>query len=95
MSEESVENPTVVKRDNVRANPVNNVKQHEVQSNPVEHEENDDTQSDASDEVVSHQVSVWNRWFGWTSQDYWVGVAVGSAAVVLGLSVRSFIRNRY
>lgn len=95
MSEEFFDNPTVANQEKVDSNPVNNVKQHEVQSNPVEHEENDDTQSDASDEVVSQQESAWERMFGRSSRDYWVGVAVGSAAVVIGLSVRSFIRNRY
>jgi hypothetical protein len=67
-------------------NPTEREEHENVQPNPTEHEE-----------VVEQpqQVSTWKRWFGWTSQDYWVGVAVGSVAVVIGLSVRSFIRNRY
>ena len=80
MSEESVENPTDV------------VTQEEVQSNPVEHKENNDAQSE---EVVQKQESVWERMFGRSSRDYWVGVAVGGAAVMIGLTVRSFIRSRY
>lgn len=93
MSEESVENPTdVVTQEEVQSNPVDDVKQDEVQSNPVEHEENNDAQSE---EVVQKQESVWERMFGRSSRDYWVGVAVGGAAVMIGLTVRSFIRNRY
>ena len=93
MSEESVENPVdIVKQDEVQPNPVDNVKQDKVQSNPVEHEDNDDAQSE---EVIQKQESVWERMFGRSSRDYWVGVAVGGAAVMIGLTVRSFIRNRY
>jgi predicted metalloprotease len=100
MSEESSDNPVDgMKQDEVQSNPVDDVKQDEVQSNPVEHEENDDAQSEksekVSEEVVQKQESVWESMFDRSSRDYWMGVAVGSAAVMIGLTVSSFIRNRY
>ena len=96
MSEESSDNPVDgMKQDEVQSNQVDDVKQDEVQSNPVEHEENDDAQSEKSEEVVQKQESVWESMFDRSSRDYWMGVAVGSAAVMIGLTMSSFIRNRY